>query len=297
LHRQPTAARQSRSRSRSSRRGRHRPARARRHAAGRFLEGGPADPGTKVHRVSGTEPAGWIGRAAKFRAAHRQSPNQPVGTPGPQEMIPVPLPILDVTQFVWLGLSVVMLYRLTTLLLAVVLREILERCGILGWMTARLKDPRRQVDVTHDLASLIRTGVLLSAQGWRDVCARLEPPLRVWRGSGVTETTSLLSSLTTSTTICADQAGTCLARCGPRTQSLALHGGDRAAFMYSLIVTAKMNIVDLQAWMADVMARMPGLVVSHPGTAALELGCTNGESRLTTARAGCLPTASFRSRS
>lgn len=51
---------------------------------------------------------------------------------------------------------------------AVVLREILERSGILGWMTARLKDPRSQVDVTHDLASLIRTSVLLSAQGWRD---------------------------------------------------------------------------------------------------------------------------------
>ena len=51
---------------------------------------------------------------------------------------------------------------------AVVLREILERSGIVGWMTARMKDPRRPEDVTHDLASLIRTGVLLAAQGWRD---------------------------------------------------------------------------------------------------------------------------------
>lgn len=51
---------------------------------------------------------------------------------------------------------------------AVLLREILERSGIVAWMTARLRDPRRQVDVTHDLASLIRTGVLLAAQGWRD---------------------------------------------------------------------------------------------------------------------------------
>ena len=51
---------------------------------------------------------------------------------------------------------------------AVLLREILERSGIIGWMTARLKDRRSQVDVTHDLASLIRTGVLLAAQGWRD---------------------------------------------------------------------------------------------------------------------------------
>lgn len=51
---------------------------------------------------------------------------------------------------------------------AVLLREILEQSGIVTWMTARLKDPRRQVDVTHDLASLLRTSVLLSAQGWRD---------------------------------------------------------------------------------------------------------------------------------
>ena len=32
-------------------------------------------------------------------------------------------------------------------------------------------------------------------------------------------------------------------------------GGDRAAMMYSLIVTAKMNDVDPQAWLADVLAR------------------------------------------
>ena len=58
--------------------------------------------------------------------------------------------------------------RLTGDLGAVLLREILERSGIVGWMTARLKDPRSQVDVTHDLASLIRTSLLLVAQGWRD---------------------------------------------------------------------------------------------------------------------------------
>ncbi len=51
---------------------------------------------------------------------------------------------------------------------AVVLREILEGSGIVAWLTARIKDPRSQVDVTHDLASLLRTAVLLSAQGWRD---------------------------------------------------------------------------------------------------------------------------------
>ena len=40
-------------------------------------------------------------------------------------------------------------------------------------------------------------------------------------------------------------------------------GGDRAAFMYTLIVTAKMNDVDPQAWMADVLARLPNIIVSR----------------------------------
>jgi transposase len=37
-------------------------------------------------------------------------------------------------------------------------------------------------------------------------------------------------------------------------------GGRRAAAMYSLVVTAKMNDVDPQAWLADVLARIAG----HP---------------------------------
>ena len=37
-------------------------------------------------------------------------------------------------------------------------------------------------------------------------------------------------------------------------------GGRRAAAMYSLIVTAKMNRVDPQAWLADVLAR----IAAHP---------------------------------
>ena len=37
-------------------------------------------------------------------------------------------------------------------------------------------------------------------------------------------------------------------------------GGERAAAMYSLIVTAKMNDVDPQAWLADVLAR----IAEHP---------------------------------
>jgi transposase len=37
-------------------------------------------------------------------------------------------------------------------------------------------------------------------------------------------------------------------------------GGDRAALMYSMIVTAKMNDVDPQAWLANVLAR----IAEHP---------------------------------
>ena len=36
-------------------------------------------------------------------------------------------------------------------------------------------------------------------------------------------------------------------------------GGQRAAFMYSLIVTAKMNDIDPQAWLADALNRIADL--------------------------------------
>ena len=44
-------------------------------------------------------------------------------------------------------------------------------------------------------------------------------------------------------------------------------GGMRAAAMYSLIVTAKMNNIDPQAWLADVLAR----IASHPASRLDEL--------------------------
>ena len=44
-------------------------------------------------------------------------------------------------------------------------------------------------------------------------------------------------------------------------------GGERAAAMYSLIVTAKMNNVDPQAWLADVLAR----IADHPASRIDEL--------------------------
>jgi transposase len=44
-------------------------------------------------------------------------------------------------------------------------------------------------------------------------------------------------------------------------------GGERAAFMYSLIVTAKMNDIDPQAWLADVLRR----IADHPASRLAEL--------------------------
>jgi len=44
-------------------------------------------------------------------------------------------------------------------------------------------------------------------------------------------------------------------------------GGERAAFMYSLIVTAKLNDIDPQAWLADVLAR----IAEHPARQIDEL--------------------------
>ena len=40
-------------------------------------------------------------------------------------------------------------------------------------------------------------------------------------------------------------------------------GGQRAAAMYTLIVTAKMNDIDPQAWLADVLARLPDMPASR----------------------------------
>ena len=40
-------------------------------------------------------------------------------------------------------------------------------------------------------------------------------------------------------------------------------GGQRAAAMYSIIVTAKMNNVDPQAWLADVLARIADIPQSQ----------------------------------
>jgi len=50
---------------------------------------------------------------------------------------------------------------------AVLLRDILERTGVLDRLVARLHDPRDPRYVVHDLKGLICTAVVLIAQGWR----------------------------------------------------------------------------------------------------------------------------------
>jgi transposase len=58
-------------------------------------------------------------------------------------------------------------------------------------------------------------------------------------------------------------------------------GGQRAAAMYSLIVTAKMNDIDPQAWLADVLAR----IATHPANQLDELLPWNWAPRTGIARA------------
>ena len=52
-------------------------------------------------------------------------------------------------------------------------------------------------------------------------------------------------------------------------------GGQRAAKMYSLIVTAKMNDIDPQAWLADVLTR----IADHPAHRLEELLPWNWKAR------------------
>lgn len=58
--------------------------------------------------------------------------------------------------------------RLTSDAGALVLREALERLGMLGWLEARLLDERDPRWITYPLIELVTTAVLLLAQGYRD---------------------------------------------------------------------------------------------------------------------------------
>jgi len=73
--------------------------------------------------------------------------------------------------------------RLTQESGAIVLREVMDRLGLMRWLTERLVDPRQRERITHPLAELVRTSVLLLAQGWRDQddadTLRHDPALRL----------------------------------------------------------------------------------------------------------------------
>jgi hypothetical protein len=58
-------------------------------------------------------------------------------------------------------------------------------------------------------------------------------------------------------------------------------GGQRAAVMYSLIITAKMNDIDPQAWLADVLAR----IADHPASKLDELLPWNWKAKALVGRA------------
>lgn len=66
---------------------------------------------------------------------------------------------------------------------AVLLREILEHSGLVAHLAAKLTDPRDPKLVTHPLADLLRTSLVLLGQGWRDQndadALRPDPALRL----------------------------------------------------------------------------------------------------------------------
>jgi hypothetical protein len=58
--------------------------------------------------------------------------------------------------------------RLTSDAGVLLLRETMDRLGIIGWLGERLRDPRNPDLITHPFAELLRTEVSRLAQGWRD---------------------------------------------------------------------------------------------------------------------------------
>ena len=58
-------------------------------------------------------------------------------------------------------------------------------------------------------------------------------------------------------------------------------GGRRAAAVYTLIETAKLNDIDPRAWLADVLARLP----DHPARRIHELLPWNWKTQIVTAAA------------
>ena len=62
-------------------------------------------------------------------------------------------------------------------------REMMDRSGIIDWLTERLHDPRHPSSIRYPLSDLLRTRLLLLGQGWRDQSdadrLRQDPSLRV----------------------------------------------------------------------------------------------------------------------
>ena len=58
--------------------------------------------------------------------------------------------------------------RLTSEAGALVLRETMERLGVVGSLVERLADPRDPKLITHPLSELLNTMLLMMGQGWRD---------------------------------------------------------------------------------------------------------------------------------
>lgn len=66
---------------------------------------------------------------------------------------------------------------------AILLREVMDRIGLIDWLCDRMQDPRSPALITHPLAELLRTQLILLAQGWTDAddadFLRDDPALRL----------------------------------------------------------------------------------------------------------------------
>ena len=66
---------------------------------------------------------------------------------------------------------------------ALMMREVMERTGLIDWIDGRFNDPRRSDQITHSVSELMRTQLLLLAQGWSSADdadnLRKDPALRL----------------------------------------------------------------------------------------------------------------------
>lgn len=58
--------------------------------------------------------------------------------------------------------------RLTTDPGALLIREVLDGLDLVGWLSERVSDPRDPERITHPMSELLRTSLILLAEGWRD---------------------------------------------------------------------------------------------------------------------------------